>query len=175
MRRAISTIGALLCVTGCAEPSKPAARTAPEPTYTLQVTPGMAGPYPALYKGMLASWVRGTFLDPYSLRNVHVTKPVEVKASRGTFAWLVCLSANARNRYGAYTGQQAHAVLIRNSAIIDAFPKSTAPSGLGTGYDRMVDTANSMEGTLVLNLCVEAVQSGRASSEPFPELEGRAR
>jgi hypothetical protein len=75
---------------------------------------------------------------------------------------------------GAYTGSQVHSLLIRDNSVIDAFPKSTPASGLA-GYDRTIETINAMEGNLMLNLCVEAAQSGRTSAEPFPELEGRGR
>ena len=92
------------------------------------------------------------------------------------------MTINARNRYGAYTCQQWHALLLHDNSIIDAYPKSTSPNqSIGLpAYDRMMNKANAldnqinaMSGTLMLNLCAEAVRSGRTSPERFPELEKR--
>lgn len=182
MRLAISTIGVLLCMTSCAAPPPPVTRTPPPSSYRLEVPLGIAGPYPTAYKAAVATWVRSNFLDPYNLRDVFVTKPVEIEAQNGQYGWLVCLSTNARNRYGAYTGQQWHSLLLKDNSIIDAYPKSTSPNlpiGLA-GYDRAMSKANdfqnqadALRGALMLNLCGKAVQSGRTSAERFPELEKR--
>lgn len=141
--------------------------------YTFLVTPGMSGAFPANYKSVVAAWVRASFLDPFSLRNVAITNPVEAKA--GKFGWLVCFSANGRNTFGAYAGQQTYAVLINNGTVVDAFPKTRmrGASGASAGYQRTANTLNEMEGSLALDLCGRGLQSGKMSFEPFPELEAR--
>lgn len=169
-------------MTSCAAPPPPVARTPRPSSYKLQVPPEMAGPLPTAYKATVATWARGSFLDPYSLRDVFVTKPVEAEAQSGQYGWLVCLGVNARNRFGAYTGQQWHALLLRDGSVVDAYPKSTSsnqPIGLAA-YDRAMSRANdyrnqadAIGSALMLNLCSEAVRSGRTVAERFPELEKR--
>lgn len=169
-------------MTSCAAPPPPVARTPPPSSYKLEVPPGLAGPFPTAYKAAIATWARGNFLDPYSLRDVVVTKPVEAEAQSGQYGWLVCLGVNARNRFGAYTGQQWLALLLRDGSVVDAYPKSTSssqPIGIA-GYDRAMsrasdyrNQANALEGALMLNLCGDAIQSGRTVLERFPEVEQR--
>lgn len=182
MRLANSAIGLLLCMTSCAATPPPVARTPPPSSYKLQVPPEMAGPFPTAYRATVATWARGNFLDPYSLRDVFVTKPVEAEARSGQYGWLVCLGVNARNRFGAYTGQQWYALLLRDAYVVDAYPKPTSssqPIGM-PAYDRAMsrasdyqNQANAIGGALMLNLCGDAIKSGRTVLERFPELEQR--
>ena len=151
----------------CSAPKPPPnrSRVASEPAFTLQVPPGMAGAYPENYKAVMAAWVSNTFFDPFSLRNAEITRPVEAKAER--FGWLVCFSANARNRYGAYAGQQTYAVLINGGVVVDAFPKTTPTAGMPASYQRLAATHDSLQKTLALDLCAQAVQSGKVRFEPY--------
>ena len=70
------------------------------------------GSYPANYKEIVTQWLSKQLIDPDSARE-HL------------YGYLVNFTVNARNRFGGYTGNQKHAVLIRNGEVI---------KGLGFGY-----------------------------------------
>lgn len=59
-----------------------------------------------------------TFYDPYSIRSVSVSTPIEghIFFQRG---WITCLKANAKNRMGGYTGLQSTAYLIHQGEVIN--------------------------------------------------------
>ena len=90
--------------------------------------PALYGAYPTNYKMIVIGWLNKRLADP-------VTAQIEWKgepqpADLGTkgehvYGYLVNFTVNARNRFGAYTGKQAHAALIRNGAVI---------KGIGFGY-----------------------------------------
>ena len=45
-------------------------------------------------------------------------KPVDIGTNGQHFyGWLVYFKVNARNRFGAYTGKQSHAALIRDNQV----------------------------------------------------------
>lgn len=101
MRRAIIALSLLsLSLSGCAA------------TWTLEG----AGPYPNNYKEVMKSYIKQTFFDPYSLRDVQISYPTP-----GVFGMLqgywVCLQCNAKNRMGGYTGLSRNAYLIDNSRV----------------------------------------------------------
>lgn len=177
-RKFASLVAAMVMLSGCAEPQRQQnrvpARTAGS-EYTFAVTsPGLAGSFPENYKALVATWVRSTFLDPFTLRNVAITRPVEAIVD-SRVGWLICFTANGRNAYGAYAGQQAYAVIINGGAIVDTFPKTRTrgTTGMPASYERTVDNLNAVQGALALNLCAQGVQSEKVRFEPFPELEGR--
>lgn len=105
----------LLLLTGCA--------TTPTPTKT-------HGPFPENYKSILKSYILRSYIDPYTLRNVSVSTPVQ--ASRGGWfnnepaGWLVCVEANGKNRMGGYTGIQVSAFVINNGMIVDSGSSKTS-------------------------------------------------
>lgn len=61
------------------------------------------GPYPYGYTETLKSYVKKHYFDPYSMRDVAHSTPIQghLYFKQG---WLVCIEANAKNRMGAYTG-----------------------------------------------------------------------
>lgn len=174
MRLICLALAASIILSGCADPPRPAT-PAPRPnSYSFQVPTGMAGPAPVNYKAIVAAWARTSFVDPYSMRDVTITRPVEVTAEPGMFGWLVCLGANAKNRMGGYTGLKYHALLMRSESVVGHYPRSSSPTG-NTGYDRLTAQQDALQGMLMLDLCAQAVQSGRTSSEPLPQLESLSR
>jgi hypothetical protein len=86
------------------------------------------GPYPDNYKDVVMSWLNKQLIDPDSARIEWdgEPKPADLgKDGEHLYGYLVNFTVNARNRFGGYTGNQKHAVLIRNGEVI---------KGLGFGY-----------------------------------------
>ena len=86
------------------------------------------GPYPINYKEIVTKWLETQLVDAGSARiewNGDAT-PVDL-GTKGEhlYGYLVKFTVNARNRFGTYTGKQAHGALIRNGEVI---------KGLGLGY-----------------------------------------
>lgn len=79
-----------------------------------------AGPYPDNYKEIVSAFVKKTHYDPYSLRDVAISKPTP-----GVFfvnqGYYVCFQCNAKNRMGGYVGISRNAYLINSSGVILAF------------------------------------------------------
>lgn len=82
-----------------------------------------AEPAPTNYRAMVAASVRQNFFDPYSIRDASISQPLYASAvfdgitpipRRG---WIVCVRANAKNRMGAYTGQQYSVMLFRGNEV----------------------------------------------------------
>ena len=86
--------------------------------------PALCGPFPKLYKEIVWNWMQGALLDANSAKIEwgEDPKPVDVgKNGVHLYGWLVQFKVNARNRFGAYTGRQAHAALIKDGAVTKAF------------------------------------------------------
>src|SRR5712692_10090007 len=86
------------------------------------------GPYPTNYKEIVTKWLETQLVDAGSARIEWNGDPKP--ADLGTkgehlYGYLVNFTVNARNRFGTYTGRQAHGTLIRNGEVI---------KGLGLGY-----------------------------------------
>ena len=86
------------------------------------------GPYPTNYKEIVTKWLETQLVDPASARIEwkNDAKPADL-GSKGEhlYGYLVTFTVNARNRFGTYTGKQAHGALIRNGEVI---------KGVGFGY-----------------------------------------
>jgi len=74
------------------------------------------GPYPSNYKEIVKEYVEKSYFDPYSMKSVAITHPVEghLYFQQG---WIVCLQANAKNKIGGYTGLKRNALLINNYSV----------------------------------------------------------
>lgn len=89
---------------------------------------GGAGPPPTNYRQIVRDYVRQTFKDPYSVRDAEISPP---KMTEGptlipplgpmTMAWVVCIRANAKNAFGAYTGLQQTAVVIYKDRAVNSW------------------------------------------------------
>jgi hypothetical protein len=89
---------------------------------------GLYGPYPTNYKEIVTKWLETQLVDPTSARIEWKDEPKPADlGSKGEhlYGYLVTFTANARNRFGTYTGKQAHGALIRNGEVI---------KGTGFGY-----------------------------------------
>jgi hypothetical protein len=86
------------------------------------------GPYPTNYKEIVTNWLQTQLLDPASARIEWKDEPKPADlGSKGEhiYGYLITFTVNARNRFGTYTGKQAHRALIRNGEVI---------KGVGFGY-----------------------------------------
>lgn len=80
------------------------------------VDPKVTGAYPADYKTMIKKHIESKFLDPYSLRNVSISSPVQ-GITYFQQGWISCVEANAKNRMGGYTGLSKTAFIFRSNTI----------------------------------------------------------
>src|SRR5438445_2115112 len=83
-------------------------------------------PPPANYRQLARYHILTNFLDPHSVRDAEIAPPRPsggpVLISAGLKeVWVVCMRANARNSFGAYTGMHATAILIHGNQVVDAF------------------------------------------------------
>jgi hypothetical protein len=90
--------------------------------------PDRYGPYPTDYKQIVTKWLETQLIDPSTARIEWKGEPKP--ADLGTkgehiYGYLVSFTVNARNRFGTFTGKQAHGALIRNGEVI---------RGTGFGY-----------------------------------------
>lgn len=90
--------------------------------------PARYGPFPINYKEIVTKWLEAQLNDPTT---AHIEwkdepKPADLGVKgEHLYGYLVNFTVNARNRFGTYTGKQAHGALIRNGEVI---------KGIGFGY-----------------------------------------
>lgn len=65
--------------------------------------PEDAGPLPTNYRQIIQENLKKYLVDPYSMRDVEISKPIPWYAV-AKHGWLVCMRANTKNRAGGYTG-----------------------------------------------------------------------
>ena len=84
-----------------------------------------AGPYPSNYYMLVKNWMGGALFDPYSVRDLEITLPTKGALWHGLLsggslpAWTICVSLNAKNRLGAYTGWSTIVLFIRNNIVVE--------------------------------------------------------
>jgi hypothetical protein len=83
------------------------------------------GPYPSNYEETVQTWIKKTFFDPYSIRDLQIGKPFKeyktgapLFGERTVYGWGVIIEVNGKNRFGAYVGLQKHEIVIRDGKII---------------------------------------------------------
>ena len=117
----MKTLAALICLSCLMVSSQSRAATE-------AVDPSLCGPYPTNYKEIVTKWLQTKLLDPASAQIEWEgdPKPADLGTKgRHLYGYLVNFKVNSRNRFGSYTGKQAHGALIRNGEVI---------KGLGFGY-----------------------------------------
>jgi hypothetical protein len=83
---------------------------------TTQITREEAGPYPENYKEIIASYIKSSFKDPYSLKDVMISKPMPYKILHRA-GYVVCLQTNAKNSYGGYVGISHNEIMIEGQKV----------------------------------------------------------
>lgn len=85
--------------------------------------PALAESEPLKWEDSVRQAARETFYDPYSLRDVAVSRPFAADAVFDGMnivpmsGMLVCMKANAKNRLGAYVGMMYTAFLFDGNTI----------------------------------------------------------
>lgn len=64
-------------------------------------------PIASNYKTQVLALQRASLFDPYSVRDAYISYPLAMTDGNKKPFWLVCVKENAKNRFGAYTGEQA--------------------------------------------------------------------
>ncbi len=110
MKTILLAAGALLC---CSVLPLRAQNPAPDSS--------LCGPFPKVYKEIVWNWLEQSLVDANSAKIEWDNEPTP--ADLGTngqhvYGWLVNFKINSRNRFGAYTGKQAHGALIRENKVI---------------------------------------------------------
>jgi hypothetical protein len=83
------------------------------------------GPYPSNYRAIVNDWIKHTFADPYSIRDLTITKPAKGWRSGSplfgeksvNYGWEVLVTCNAKNQLGAYTGLLTYDLIIRDGKV----------------------------------------------------------
>lgn len=85
--------------------------------------PEAIGPYPTDYKQTIKAHVLRTYFDPYSIRSVSVSQPIQghLFFQQG---WIACLESNAKNRMGGYIGLQRTAYLLNRGNVVQTMEKA---------------------------------------------------
>lgn len=84
----------------------------------------LCGPFPKLYKEIIWNWMQSALVDANSAKIEwgEEPKPADLgERGQHLYGWLVHFKINARNRFGVYTGKQAHAALIRDGQVTKTF------------------------------------------------------
>lgn len=72
-------------------------------------SPAAARPATKEERSIVASYLRSTLKDPYSVRSARIS---DLVTPPGQSTPRACVSLNAKNAYGAYTGQQVIAIAV---------------------------------------------------------------
>lgn len=110
------------------------------------------GSYPENYRALVTSYLQDTLKDPESARVEYLTVPQKdyriVQHRQPVYGYALCLTVNAKNSFGGYTGKQLALVHIRNGSIVTFWRAD------GGSYDGAVK-----------NACKRLVESGPADTQ----------
>lgn len=81
------------------------------------------GQRPNNHRAIAQDYINKTFFDPYSVRDLEISEPFpggtvinhQWESGQG---WVICIKANAKNRFGAYIGRKETVIVWRNGKII---------------------------------------------------------
>lgn len=80
----------------------------------------MMGPFPTAYRQIARDHLKSTLFDPYTVRDAMIAEP-KISGPLIYRGWLICVRANAKNRFGGYTGLQATGIMVRQGSVIRSF------------------------------------------------------
>lgn len=108
---------AILLTTGCTTPPTPE-----------QIANADYGEFPENHEDVVKRYYKNHLKDPDSALYQVISRPKKMmlgsRLETPRYGFLVCTTLNAKNSYGAYTGYQTDALLIRNGAVIVYAEKS---------------------------------------------------
>jgi hypothetical protein len=100
------------------------AQTSPVPAQTPPLPGAAYGAYPHNYQEIITAWLNSALVDPNGVRIKWrgEPRPGELSVGKGQIVsgFLVDFSVNARNIFGAFTGDQKHTALIRDGQVVTA-------------------------------------------------------
>lgn len=122
MKPILVLLTTLLLLTGCQSVADAVTYASPEVAKS-----GNYGPKPSAEecRQIVQSYIRETFKDPYSVRDLEIAPAEPYSRFRGIqngggyfFAWLVSFRCNAKNSYGGYGGLQTFTIVVRDGRLI---------------------------------------------------------
>ena len=74
---------------------------------------------PSNARAAALGYARQSFFDPYSVRDASISQPFVIPYGLAgqSQAWVVCVRANAKNRFGAYAGVQETLVVFDGDTV----------------------------------------------------------
>lgn len=82
------------------------------------------GPFPDNYEVLIASYLKESLKDPYSVRDLSITQPivtniwVGVQRGGNVKGWASCVSYNAKNSFGAYVGLEHDTFYMKDGGLM---------------------------------------------------------
>lgn len=105
----LATLASLLAVVSCSV-------TAPTDTVA---TASAIGTAPTNFRQQIVARAKSEYFDPYSIRSAEITEPFPMQHVTAGHYWVVCVRANAKNRFGAYVGVTTDAYGFRNGKLVE--------------------------------------------------------
>lgn len=86
---------------------------------------GMQRPVTSAERAAIANYVRTSFFDPYSMRDIAISNVLSGDDPKRN---AVCIRANAKNRMGAYTGLRATGLVLSGATVENSWADDPACS-----------------------------------------------
>jgi len=95
---------------------------------------------PANYRHFVAAHMRTSLFDPYSVRDAEIAAPKRalgpsLNADGFNTPWVVCVRANAKNRFGAYTGRSVSAYAVSAAGVVNSWDEARYSQIVCAGAD----------------------------------------
>lgn len=92
-----------------------------------QISTADYGQYPENYEQIAKGFYNFTLKDPDSAQYRGISTPYRTylgsRLEATQYGWLTCVTLNAKNSFGAYTGYSTDGLLINNGTVIRHVPK----------------------------------------------------
>jgi hypothetical protein len=103
------------------------------------------GSYPENYEELVKAYLARSLKDPESARYSNFSQPrkehiiTSVSAKEATYGYSVCVSVNAKNSYGGYTGNHVFWFFIRDGKVLRSQDTQSKPFGSIVYQGRLVN------------------------------------
>ena len=130
----LSTLSLTLILSSCALPSDPFTKVREQDEQfrkTLPVSNADYGSFPKDFQAQIKSYMNTVLKDPDSAKYSNLTKPFKsytiykqniyqaATHDNVYYGYSVCFSLNAKNSYGAYTGNSQYVAFFHNKKIVE--------------------------------------------------------
>jgi hypothetical protein len=123
-RALIAAILSCVPLAGRAQTSPSGSPVSPRPVQSSPAPAAVYGAYPNNYQELITAWLNAALVDPsgVKIKWLGEPRPGELAVTKGRIVsgYLVDFSVNARNIFGAFTGDQKHTALIRDGQVVTA-------------------------------------------------------